>query len=76
MIDQGLGKRRSKFGSFIDQNSISQQMLAEKSGVSKSTISRLCHPAEHQPSMKNGMKIIKALKEAGYIVDFDNFWSV
>ncbi|WP_342432600.1 helix-turn-helix transcriptional regulator [Neobacillus sp. FSL H8-0543] len=74
MYDHGLGKQRSRFGSFIDQNSISQQVLAEKSGVSKSTISRLCHPAEHEPSMKNGMKIIKVLKESGYSVDYGDFW--
>jgi putative transcriptional regulator len=72
----GLGKQRSRFGSFIDKNSISQQLLAEKSGVSKSTISRLCHPAEHVPSMKNGMRIIKTLKEAGYKVDYEDFWEV
>ncbi|MGD6845193.1 helix-turn-helix domain-containing protein [Bacillus infantis] len=69
-----LGKRRSKFGSFIDSNSISQQLLSEKSGVSKSTLSRLCQPEEYTPSLKNGMKIIKALKEDGYQVDFTDFW--
>lgn len=74
--ENNLGKKRSRFGSFIDKNSISQQVLAEKSGVSKSTISRLCHPDEHEPSMKNAMRIIKVLKEAGYQVDYDDFWSV
>lgn len=76
VYEHGLGKKRSKFGFFIDQNSISQQALAEKSGVSKSTISRLCHPDEYEPSMKNAMKIIRALKEAGYKVDYEDFWSV
>ena len=72
----GLGKKRSRFGMFIDQNSISQQDLAERSGVSRSTISRLCHPAGYVPSMKNGVRIIKTLKEAGYKVDYDDFWSI
>lgn len=71
-----LGKKRSRFGSFIDKNSISQQVLAEKSGVSNSTISRLCHPAEYEPSMKNAVRIIKALREAGYSVDYGDFWNI
>ncbi|MBX9955074.1 helix-turn-helix transcriptional regulator [Peribacillus simplex] len=71
----GLGKKRSRFGQFIDKNSISQQLLARKSGVSNSTISRLCHPEEYEPSIKNAMRIIKVLKEDGYQVDFDDFWS-
>lgn len=76
MNGSGLGKKRSRFGVFIDQNSISQQDLAERSGVSKSTISRLCHPDGYEPSMKNGVRIIRTLKEAGYDVDFNDFWSL
>jgi putative transcriptional regulator len=72
----GLGKGRSRFGTFLDKHSISQQVLAAKSGVSKSTISRLCHPEEYQPSMKNGVRIIKSLKEAGYKVDYEDFWNL
>jgi putative transcriptional regulator len=76
MYEGGLGKKRSRFGNFIDQNSISQQILASKSGVSKSTISRLCHPDEFQPSMKNGVRIINTLKEAGFKVSYEDFWDL
>jgi putative transcriptional regulator len=76
LYGDGLGKKRSKFGRFLDENSISQQVLAKKSEVSKSTISRLCDPAEFEPTMKIARKIIKVLKEAGYNVDYKDFWSV
>ena len=42
----GLGKKRSRFGKYLDQHSITQQEMAKESGVSKSTISRLCDPGE------------------------------
>lgn len=73
-----LGKRRSRFGKFLDKNGISQQEVANKSGVSRGTISRMCQP-EHEegPTMKNARKIIKALKDlTGKDVDYDDFWSM
>jgi transcriptional regulator with XRE-family HTH domain len=72
----GLGKKRSKFGKFLDQNSISQQDLSKQSGVNRNSISRLTQSDNHRPSMKNGQKIIKTLKKEGYKVDFDDFWSM
>lgn len=73
-----LGKRRSKFGKFLDKNDITQQEVVKKSGVSRGTISRLCKP-EHKegPTMKNAQKIIKALRElTGKNIDHDDFWSM
>lgn len=73
-----LGKSRSKFGKFLDKYSLSQQDVAQKSGVSKGTISRLCQP-EHSdgPTLKNAKKIIKALQDlTGKNIDYDDFWSM
>lgn len=72
----GLGKKRSKFGKFLDQNSITQQDLSKQSGVNRNSISRLTQSDDHRPSLKNGQKIIKTLKKEGYKVDFDDFWSM
>jgi putative transcriptional regulator len=72
----GLGKRRSRFGKYLDENSITQQEMAEESEVSKSTISRLCDPEEHEPSIKNAKKIIKALKKYDPNIDYDDFWDM
>jgi putative transcriptional regulator len=73
-----LGKRRSKFGEFLDKHDLTQQDVVAKSGVSRGTISRLCQP-EHEegPTMKNARKIIKALRElTGKNIDYDDFWSM
>jgi putative transcriptional regulator len=72
----GLGKKRSKFGKYLDKHSITQQEIARESGVSKSTISRLCEPEEHEPSLKSARKIIKALKKHNSRVDYNDFWDM
>ncbi|MEW4153678.1 helix-turn-helix domain-containing protein [Bacillus thuringiensis] len=71
-----LGKhRRSKLSRFLDENQITQQLLAEKSGVSKSTISRICQGDAFAPTMKNAQKIIKALRKlTNTDVHYDDFW--
>ncbi|HHY72309.1 MAG TPA: helix-turn-helix transcriptional regulator [Bacillus bacterium] len=72
----GLGKSRSKFGKFLDKNSITQEDLSKESGVNKNTISRISKLTENRPSLNNANKIIKTLKKAGYNVDYDDFWSM
>lgn len=73
----GLGKPRSKFGKFLDSNDITQQDLVKESDVNKATISRLCQGDAFQPSMKNGAKIIRALKKMTQKdVSYDDFWSL
>lgn len=72
----GIGKKRSTFGKFLDRNSITQEELSKRSGVNRNSISRLTKSNENRPSMKNGQKIIKALKKVGYNVDYDDFWSM
>lgn len=73
-----LGKKRSKFGKFLDKNNITQQDVVKKSGVSRGTISRLCQPEyEDGPTVKNANKIIRALRDlTGKNVDYDDFWSM
>lgn len=72
----GLGKKRSKFGEWIDQKGIKQQWIAEKSGVSRSTISQLANEAERMPTLKNAKKIINVLKEIDPNVNQDDFWDI
>jgi putative transcriptional regulator len=72
----GLGKKRSKFGKYLDKHSITQQEISKESGVSKSTISRLCDPEEYEPSMKNARKIIKVLKKHNSKIDYNDFWDM
>ncbi|TRY23697.1 helix-turn-helix transcriptional regulator [Brevibacillus sp. LEMMJ03] len=72
----GLGKQRSKFGKWLDSQGITQEELSQKSGVNKSTISRLCSGDAFRPSMKNASKIMQALRRLGKNVDYDDFWSM
>lgn len=73
----GLGKKRSKFGKWLDRNGISQTEFSKMSKVSRPTITRLCSDDEHQPNMKTANKIIKSLRNlTGKSVDHDDFWSV
>jgi len=72
----GIGKKRSTFGKFLDRHSIKQEDLSKHSGVNRNSISRLTKSDDNRPSMKNGQKIIKALKKVGYKVDYDDFWSM
>lgn len=70
-----LGKKRSKFGQFLDKNKIEQDDLVKASKVSKSTISRLCQPFDFQPQGRTWAKIKKALKDKfKKEVDYDDFW--
>ena len=73
-----LGKRnRSKLAEFLNRNDLTQQDLANESGVSKSTISRVCQGDNFSPTMRNAQKIIKALKKlTGKKVDYDDFWTM
>ena len=73
-----LGKKRSRFGDFLDENDLTQQDVVKESGVSRGTISRLCKPEnEDGPTMKNAKKIIKALRKlTNKEVDYDDFWSM
>ncbi|WP_235190145.1 helix-turn-helix domain-containing protein [Bacillus gaemokensis] len=56
-------KTRSNLGKFLDDHEIKQVNLAQKSGVSEGTISKLYRANTFYPSFKHGQKIIKALKK-------------
>jgi putative transcriptional regulator len=72
----GLGKKRSRFGKYLDRHSISQQDVSNESGVSKSTISRLCQPDETEPTISVAKRIVKALKKFDSEVDYKDFWDM
>jgi putative transcriptional regulator len=73
----GLGKPRSKFGKFLDKNGITQQDIVRESGVNRGSVSRVCQGDAFKPSMKNGVKLLKAIKKlTGKTVDYDDFWSM
>jgi len=71
----GLGKPESKFGRFLRKNGLTQQDVVKKSGVNRTTISRLTQGDAFNPSMKNAIKIEKALRElTNKKIDISDFW--
>ncbi|QOY37996.1 helix-turn-helix domain-containing protein [Anaerobacillus isosaccharinicus] len=73
----GLGKPRSKFGRFLDENEIKQQELVRESNVNRTTISKLCQGDAFTPSARNANKLIKTLRRlTGKDIDYDDFWKM
>jgi predicted transcriptional regulator len=73
----GLGKKRSKLGKWLDDRGISQQWLAKKAGVGRTTISNLAKGDKtHKPNMTTVKKIMKALREIDPRVKADDFWDM
>lgn len=70
----GLGKKRSKFGKWLDRHGIAQKVIADRSKVSKSTISNMCSDPDYMPSMKIASKVIKELKKLDKNVKYEDFW--
>lgn len=72
----GLGKKRSRFGKWLDRHGVAQKEVEKGTGLSRGTISRLCADDENKPTMKNAAKILRFLKKLDQNVDYDDFWSM
>ena len=72
----GLGKKRSKFGKWMDRNDIKQIDLERAAGLSRGTISKLCNDKHYTPKFPTIHKIKKALNDMGKNIREDDFWSM
>ncbi|CDN38365.1 helix-turn-helix domain-containing protein [Bacillus thuringiensis] len=70
----GLGKKRSKFGKWLDRQGIQQIELEKKSKLSTGTISKLCSDGHYRPKISTIVKIVKGLKKLGKNIDENDFW--
>lgn len=61
----GLGKKRTKFGKWIDREGVTQIEIEKYSGLSRRTISRLCNDSQYRPKFETVTKIRKALRKLG-----------
>ena len=61
----GLGKKRSRFGKWLDKQDITQGELAKKAKVGDMTISRLCNDDSYSPKYSTIIKIKNALNKLG-----------
>ncbi|MHA6481296.1 helix-turn-helix domain-containing protein [Paenibacillus sp. strain BS8-2] len=72
----GIGKRRSRLGKWLDQNSLKQEDLVKESKVSRNTISKACSEEDFIPSAAVMKKIIGALRTIDPDVKGSKFWDV
>lgn len=69
-----LGKKRSKFGKWIDRNGIAQEDIRKRTKLGNGTITSLCNDSDYTPKISTWVKVQRALKTMGYDVDRDKFF--
>ena len=69
----GLGKKRSKFGRWLDRKGITQLEIEKLSGLSRGTVSRICNDKDYMPKHETIGRIKKALATLGESVPDDYF---
>lgn len=70
----GLGKKRTKFGRWLDkQEDINQLTLEEATDLSRPTISKLCNNKKYRPKISTIYRINKGLKKLKKNVKVEDF---
>lgn len=72
----GMGRRRSRFGKWLDENGVSQSEISRRSGVSTRTVNALATGDVQKPTRLNGRKLMKAVREIDSDADICDFWDV
>ncbi len=73
-MKRNLRKKRSSFGVWLDnQEDINIYALEEVSGISYSTICKLCNNPNYLPKFSTIAKLNKGLKELGKSIDLDDY---
>lgn len=75
----GIGKKRSKFGRFIDDclGYGGQERIREVSKVSRDTITRVCSSSDYIPSGKSMKALLQGIRKlTGKNVKADDFWKM
>ncbi|MBU8905588.1 transcriptional regulator [Desertibacillus haloalkaliphilus] len=71
----GLGKKRTKFGEWLDKNDIQQIDIQKEAKVGHGTMSRMCNEKEYKPKFSTFEKVRRSLKSKwGKKVEYDDFW--
>jgi uncharacterized protein YerC len=70
----GLGRSMTRFGRWLDSNGITQGKLEAKTGISETTITRLCRDINYKPTERTKMMVITTLQRMDYDVEIADFW--
>lgn len=71
----GLGKPRTKFGKWLDNNGIKQIEVEKKAKLGRATISNMCSKKEYSPKYSTFEKVKRVLKKMGHDIDYHDFWT-
>ncbi|EPZ37823.1 Putative transcriptional regulator [Anoxybacillus ayderensis] len=71
-----LGKPRSKFGRWVDKVGLTQEEIARKAKVGRTTISNMCKDPNYSPRISTWVKVERALKSLGYSVKREDFFNM
>lgn len=72
----GLGKKRTKFGKYLDKHGIEQEWLIRKSGLGRNTVGDLANNPDRSPTRKTMQKILRVLRELDPRIKADDFWDM
>jgi transcriptional regulator with XRE-family HTH domain len=70
----GLGRERTDAGRFLDRYRITQTEIQKESGLSESTLTRICSDRSYNPSKLTRRTFVNALQRMGYDVEEYDFW--
>jgi hypothetical protein len=70
-----LGKKRTKFGKYLDRNGIEQQDVQAESKINKNTMTKMCNDEDYIPRRSTGNRVIKALRKLGHDAAESDFWA-
>lgn len=74
-VMNGLNKKRSHLGKWLDERGITQKWLSEKSGLNKNTISRITS-RNKAPNGQTMQKVLEALRTIDKNVEASDFWDL
>lgn len=72
----GIGKKRTKLGSFIDRLGYSQQVLEKEAKINKNTVTKLCNDEDYIPSQTVMKKVLLAIRKIKPEAKMNDFWDM
>lgn len=72
----GLGKPRSKFGKWVDKMGLTQEEIAKRAKIGRTTISNMCKDPTYRPRISTWAKVERALRSLGYSVKREDFYDM
>lgn len=71
----GLGKRRSRYGAFLDKHRIKQEDIVKITGLNRDTVSGICADTDYTLRKSTVVLLLMAAKElTGENVNKRDFW--